>query len=211
MTRKSSASSTLSTLLAAVLAALFVGGAGLTFAGEPTIERTLKLALGDDDPIVVHFDGDLEPGESRQLTTDDGRLVVLHRNDDGLSLEVDGETIELPAIEVHGGGAYAVHWDSEHSATIDHDIAIEEVGDGERIFVTKRIVAGTDDDPQAFVWHSGGHGQDLGADLEASGALDGLDDAERQRILDALGALTGGGLHKVIMLEKHEEHQHDDH
>lgn len=192
------------TVLAALaaVAVLAVGGLIQTTpvaADEP--HRVIALKLDDGQPLTVELDGTLEPGETRQLFTEDGREVLLSRDDDGLSLTVDGETIDLPELTTSGHGT--------------HELEIEIDGPADGHHLSERVMIVHDGEAhsahgQSFVWHSN-RGHDAVERLESSGALDGLDEETRQRIVDAL---TDPGDEKVfvktIVIERDEETDDDD-
>lgn len=103
-------------------------GVGIASAGEEHKEMKIKVITsvdGDDNSFSWSGDpgefDDLAVGESKALK--DG--VVITRTDDGLSLEVDGETIAVPMVHGHDGTKAFVLKDGH-----DADIDVEVIGDG---------------------------------------------------------------------------------
>ncbi|MEM8930530.1 MAG: hypothetical protein AAGE94_05115 [Acidobacteriota bacterium] len=203
--------------------------------GEPQIEIEKKIqvivatgGLDDGDREVIRLDGDdLDVGESRQFFTDDGKEVLVTRTEDGVDIEIDGESIDI-------GGIHEQH------------MVIKTEGD--EFEDVRRILVETlgDEADHNFVFHGGGakviqlDGSDFhwttsdedgsphamvmklqrrsAADhLEASGALDDLDEATRRQVLDALKQFDastphfehfGHGEHDIQIIR---EHRHDEH
>jgi hypothetical protein len=100
----------------AALAALLACGGAIAQEKEETI--ALKLHVADDGaaaPTSIHWVGEdldldsLAVGESRTVTGESGETITVTRTDGGLKFDVDGETIVVPDIGMHG----------EHAALID--------------------------------------------------------------------------------------------
>lgn len=92
----------------ALLVGLFMvlTGVGIASAGEEHESVKIKVIKSvDGDDATFSWSGDpgdlddLAVGESKTLK--DG--VVVTRNDDGLSFEIDGETIDVPVLHGHNG------------------------------------------------------------------------------------------------------------
>lgn len=100
----------------AALAALLACGGALAQEKEETI--AFKVHISDDgaaEPTRIHWVGEdldldsLAVGESRTVTGESGDTITVTRTDDGLQFDVDGETIVVPDIGLHG----------EHATVID--------------------------------------------------------------------------------------------
>lgn len=80
----------LSVLISAFLAAAWDGG-------ESTLRdaRVMLSAFDSDEAIDI---GDMEIGETRYLTTDSGKEVIVTREEDGFLLEVDGKEFRFDSI-----------------------------------------------------------------------------------------------------------------
>mgnify|MGYP001551770989 FL=1 len=119
----------------AALAALFACGGALAQEKEETI--AFKLEVTDDgaaESTSIHWVGkdldldSLAVGESRTVAGESGETMTVTRTDDGLQFDVDGETIVLPDISLHG----------EHATVLD-------IGDDQEIDVEVHAGAGSAD------------------------------------------------------------------
>ena len=178
-------------------------------------EHKIRLQL-DGDMDVIEID-DLEIGESRQFFTDEGKEIVVTRGEDGVDITVDGEEIDMPKMirvetlheEMHGAGEHGDHKviiRSGHSGGHNNVwvtsgdeakaiVEIEKLGDGHSM----HWISGDGERPAFF-------GASAAEHLKKSGALDGLDESERQTILDALEEFDSSSLHrKMIFIEKDED------
>lgn len=213
------------TLLATLLACLLILTAGVALAGDDgdvvVHERHhIKLKL-DDSMDVIEID-DLDVGESRQFFTDEGKEIVVTRGEDGVDVTVDGEEIDMPKKirvetlheEVHGDGEHGEHKVIIRSGHSDgHNNVWVTSGDKGKAIVEIENLA----DGHEMHWVSS-DGEDIeirrssAADhLKESGALDGLGEAERQAILDALEEFDSERPHrKMIFIEKDVEDGDED-
>ncbi len=107
------------------LAALGLTAASL--AGEAH-KTKMNIAVVDDDGdgatrIVLDSDEigfnlhDMQEGESRTITDSSGKNVLVTRTADGFSFEVDGKTIDVPAIGEGYHGAMFIS--AEHEEDVD--------------------------------------------------------------------------------------------
>ncbi len=108
---------------------LALAALGLTAASlADEVQKTrMKIAIIDDSGdgetrITLDSDElgfnlhDLQEGESQTVTDASGKNVLVTRTADGFSLDVDGETIEVPGIgEGHDGEMTVI----EHKGTHD--------------------------------------------------------------------------------------------
>jgi hypothetical protein len=66
----------------------------------------VKFFLNSDD---LGFDLDeLQVGETRSVIDESGRSILITRNEDGFSFNVDGETIDMPLFQEADGDG--IHW-----------------------------------------------------------------------------------------------------
>ena len=72
------------------------------FSGDRHYKTEVKMAAGGDETLVVldseemGFDPyDMQVGENRSFVDKNGRAVLLTRSEDGLTIEVDGKTIDV--------------------------------------------------------------------------------------------------------------------
>ena len=94
----------------AMLATLFIFGAA--WADDVEIEEKveMKLVVEGVDHDTITFDSnlagfepvDLAVGESRIIPNDSGRTITMTRTENGLQIDVDGKTIDLPDVGAHG-------------------------------------------------------------------------------------------------------------
>jgi len=177
-----------------ILLATALLASNAAFAAEGTGDEdqlTFEYVI-DGDSVTIDA-SDMDVGEVRQVYTEAGKQVVLSRNEEGFDLEIDGEHIALegPGHGVHVLGAHPgatqvfvkrIHKDDggedvDHQVFVfspesEHHVALKIAGDGEAVSKRVREVLGERRDP--------------GQHLIDSGALDGVDEATRQKILDAL-------------------------
>ena len=205
------------TLLASLLACCLILIAGAALAGDDEVvikeRHHIKLKL-DDAMDVIEID-DLEIGESRQFFTDEGKEIVVTRGEDGVDITVDGEEIDMPKKirvetlheEIHGGdGDHKVVVRSGHSGG-HNNVWVTSADEGKAIVEIKNL-----GDGHEMHWISSDgedieiHRSSASDHLKESGALDGLDEDERQAILDALEEFDSEYHHrKVIFIEKDED------
>ena len=173
---------------------------GLTFTAVAEEERHIKLKIATDGEMHDIDASDLEVGESRQFISDSGKEVVITRTEEGFSITVDGEELDL-------GGHTSIHAGHGKKVIIKQGA---HGGDGEGVKIIKKRMRMDGGDEDVMIWHGedgevheidGDHAifmsidrPDVAQHLQDSGALEGLSDEQRQRILDALEEL-------------HEEHE----
>jgi len=109
--------------IATVLATLLF--ATMAYAGDKD-HQTMEIMVVSDDgdgPTHLMLDGDLklhdmQVGENRSIVDKQDRAILVTRNEDGYSFDVDGKTIEMPLFEAHGD---AMSWtvDGEYGEDVD--------------------------------------------------------------------------------------------
>jgi len=111
--------------LAALAAMLACTGA---LAQEEAQKVELKVIVtgdGGDQPTEVHWVGqdldldDLEVGETRTVTGESGDTITVTRTAEGMQFDVDGETVVVPDIGLHGGNMAFVGTSGEQDFDID--------------------------------------------------------------------------------------------
>lgn len=164
----------------AVLAAtvLFATAA---FSGDKVhqkMEVKVVSADGTDEPVVVldseslGFDMyEMQVGENRSVIDKNGRAVLLSRNEDGFSLDVDGKTIDLPPMRGHLRDRAWVHGARDLDTDVHFIKGHADGGptdvDGVLIFSSKEIDAATQDLIRATL-KAAGH-----SDVRFAGSDDG--------------------------------------
>ena len=110
--------------------------ASAAIAGEKR-ETHIKIVTDDTEAGTFEWhssdaDGDLsdlEVGESKTLTGDDGKEVTVTRTEDGLTFDIGGETIQM--MELGGDGEIVVDvdvvqkGDGKHTAHKDGDVVVK--------------------------------------------------------------------------------------
>lgn len=208
------------TFLATLLACLLIPTAGVALAsddGDIVVHERHHIKLKLDEAMDVIEVDDLEIGESRQFFTDEGKEIVVTRGEDGVDITVDGEEIDMPKKirverlheEVRGDGEQGEHKVIIRSGHSDghNNVWVTSGDEGKAIVEIENLVDGHE-----MHWVSS-DGTDIqirrssAADhLKKSGALDGLDEDERQAILDALEEFDSESPHrKMIFIEKDED------
>jgi hypothetical protein len=199
----------LSTTIACLSASLLVGA--LAIAEEVRKVKLIFAVDGQSEPVT--FEGDeMTLGETRTMTTESGRPVILTRTESGYSVDIDGKKLELATPDPKDLGENGFRYlmvdadeagepgapgekrkkiiIAEASASTDADVSV--TADGRKVEKRIHIVRGGE----------GGHGQpgehvkvvvmgkdpdktELKARLIASGVLDKLDEETRRKVLAA--------------------------
>ena len=94
-----------------------LGLAAAAFAGEEVKTKIAIAVVGDDGNGEVHFKlnsddlgfdlHDMQEGENRSIVDESGRTILITREADGFSFDVDGRTIKMPLFE---GGHHGSVW-----------------------------------------------------------------------------------------------------
>jgi hypothetical protein len=117
--------------LAALLTVLVAAGIHAQEAGRQEKRETIAFEFeidgeSGDQASRIHWVGedldlaDLQPGESRTVTGESGKVITVTRGDDGLQFDIDGETVVVPDIGHHGSQVTLV--DAGGDRDIDVDI-----------------------------------------------------------------------------------------
>lgn len=179
----------------------------LAHGGEENV-IVLKVAgsgletLDDADLDMVKIDiSELEVGESRVEWTDSGKEIVVTRTEDGHTITLDGEELDLPQVGEHL--AWTV--DGGEALPLGHHGAIAISGADAKVFAVEADgVVHLDGEegatPQIRMLRVGS--PDVGESLLASGVLDDLDDETRDRILDELAAIAGDAPARHVVVRK---------
>lgn len=192
--------------LTALVALLLV--TSFSFAGEDHDGKhhKMKIKIAGDGAGVESFDiGELEVGETHQLFTEEGKEVNITRDEDGYTVNVDGKDIDIHTGghhtgSHHGASFIAVDGDEGHKVkVITKTMSFSDDGEeSENVFVFAGDGEEGEHGEHAFVWVSDdenakGHDmsfmikkQDVLGHVLESKALDGLDEATRQRIIEAI-------------------------
>ncbi len=126
--------------------------AAAAIAGEKQ-ETKIKIAVATEggDTEVFKWNSvdsgvdlsDLEVGESKTITNEDGKEVTLTRTDDGFDIAVDGKSIEV--MKMHGGGEVDVEVLHEGDAKVFVHKMHEDGEDGDVLIRKTRIIKSGDD------------------------------------------------------------------
>lgn len=199
----------------ALLALIIVTPLIATGTANAEEHREVKLKLSTGGEMHTIDASDMEVGESRQFIGENDKEVVITRTEDGFTITVDGEEIDL-GEHLHAGSSHGKH------------VVIQKHGEGHGdsdVIIRKKIIrmGDGDGDSETMVWHSddgelheveGAHavfmalGQpDVAKHLENAGALEGLTDEQRHRILSALAELDKEhhGIKKHVIVEVEDD------
>jgi hypothetical protein len=118
----------------AVSVALMVGLTGTALAGDEAKTKVAVEILGDGGTHARHFMinsedlgfklDEMQVGESRSIVDESGQTILVTRSEEGFSLDVDGETIELPNFQ--GGEHAGMQWIMDGD---DSDIDVHVMSD----------------------------------------------------------------------------------
>ena len=111
--------------------------ASTVWSGEEMHHKVEIKVISDDDDGETHLvlDSedlgfnlhDMQIGENQSVVDKDGRAVLVTRNEDGFSFEVDGKTIDMPALDgLHEKNV----WISKSDGAPDVDIEIRTLAGG---------------------------------------------------------------------------------
>lgn len=160
--------------------------------GERTSLRLILDRDGAPDRLNVEDLGELEVGETRSFTTENGKSVVVTRDQEGLELDVDGKKIRV--VDGTPGDGDVMTW-REHRVAVDGEpgqthqqVFVHSGAPGEPVKIVRRVGPG------------GAHGFAFGPDgalppmpiehlierLERNAKFQGLDTATRALVLEAL-------------------------
>ena len=121
----------------ALFGALLVGLAGSAMAGDEAKMNMAIDMLGENGVNGKHFKfnsddlgfdlDEMQVGESRSIVDESGQSILVTRGEEGFSLNIDGETIELPHLR--GGDHGGMHWipngeDSDINVHVMRDIDV---------------------------------------------------------------------------------------
>ena len=109
-----------------VVGAAAIGLFGVAIAQDQTrVQIEVISDDGDHEAVRLELDSDdmgfnlhdMQEGENRSIVDKDGRTILVTRNADGYSFDVDGKTIDMPLVASgHHGVVIA---DAEHGENVD--------------------------------------------------------------------------------------------
>lgn len=129
---------------------------GLVHAGDEEHVR-MKIEVNDDSGNVVSLDSEsmdfdmteMQVGENRSFTDDEGRNILVTRIDSGFTLDVDGKIIELPnlsgAIELHEEAVVegAIADEIADAVVVHRSVAVDTIDDSVLLLSAEKIDAQT--------------------------------------------------------------------
>ena len=131
--------------------------ASAAFAGEE-VHTKMKMVVvdaSDDDATRIELDSDelgfdlhdMQVGENQAIVDSAGRNILVTREEDGFSIDVDGKTIKLPALD----GSHDRVWVQKLGNDEDIDVHVihDEEHDGENIKIIKKKIEIKTDSPEA--------------------------------------------------------------
>jgi hypothetical protein len=206
-------------IIALSIATLFT--ATFSFAhgeGEGTEERSIKLFVMDGSEPIEIDGSDLEVGESKQFFSDGDKEVIVSRDEDGYTVTIDGQEIQIGEGHAMMGmphGAHGAH--GTHSKImVKHFGGGDGDGDGDEGEMDVHF-------DQDFDWHGAdgnhkvmvlgmGDFKSPAQSLLDSGVLDRVDEETREEILKVLRdskAPHHGRAHRIF-IEKDEDGDEED-
>lgn len=139
----------MNSLRLAALAAILISGAVLADDTDPQIEHKTKIQVvvagdGRQAPTEINWTSSasgidlnaLQIGESQSIVADDGRSILVTKQEDGLRFDVDGESVVVPDIgnvnDIHGGPHVTnmAFVSADGVTEFDHDVDVTFVADG---------------------------------------------------------------------------------
>ena len=105
------------------------------WAGED-VHETMAIAIVEsdgDNEMLIEFDGadidlqGMQVGENRSFVDENGRSILVTRGENGMTFNVDGKVIEMPAIMAHEEGNM---WVSEGHQIRDIDVDVQVLHKG---------------------------------------------------------------------------------
>lgn len=133
--------------------------ASAAFAGEE-MQTKMKIAIvdGTDDGVVrVELDSDelgfnlhdMQVGENQSIVDATGRSILVTRETDGFSFNVDGKTIKVPAF----AGDHDAVWVEKVDGDADVDVHLlhsdADTHDGHKVKIIKKKIEIKSDGPEA--------------------------------------------------------------
>jgi len=150
-----------------------IGLFGVAVAQDQTRVQ-IEVISDDSDHEAVHIEldsdeigfnlHDMQEGENRSIVDKDGRTILVTRNADGYSFDVDGKTIDMPLMV--SGRHGVVIADAEHGENVDvrvmrhSNVATPVHMDGTMIMTGKPVDEATQQAIRSLL-ESAGHGNDV--------------------------------------------------
>ncbi|MGI9202704.1 MAG: hypothetical protein ACR2Q3_01770 [Woeseiaceae bacterium] len=175
------------------LAALAILVAFGTTMADEKIERKMAIkvvvdgdAAGDNSAFQWSSDAmgfdlqDLVVGETRTIENESGQPVTITRGEDGFTMDIDGQTVDLPNLGEHGAHMAFVDTDG-----LDHDIDVQIIddthatgahqADGVTIISSKPLDASVRESIKSVLMSAGNN--------DAVTFIDGTEDAQRVMVM----------------------------
>ena len=134
----------------AVLAAcLALGSASAQEAEEKMEFKIVVDGEGGDGPNVLSWSTDgadldgLAVGESRTISMDGGKEIIVTKTDTGMEFDINGEKIVVPDIAAHHTQMAFVSADGVHEMEGDIDVEVTTLDSGHETVDVRVISAGT--------------------------------------------------------------------
>jgi len=132
-----------------VISLIAIGAFGVALAQE---EAHVKIVVatddGDGEVIHMHFNSDdvgfnvhdMQEGENQAFVDELGRTILVTREADGYTFDVEGKTIKMPLIDGDHKRMLQLHGDHDENVEVhvEHDV-LEVDGDHEGVHEVKVI------------------------------------------------------------------------
>ena len=129
---------------------------------EDGVGETLRIEL---DSAAMGFDlHDLQEGEMRSVVDAGGRTILVTRNADAFTFDVDGHTVDVPIVR--GGHEVDAVVHGNHTAVVDNEVRAGAEGEGispmqgTMVLTAEPVDAATRDAIRSLL-ESAGHGGDV--------------------------------------------------
>ncbi len=124
-------------------------GLGTAFAQEVEKKMEFKLVVDSGEgPEVVSWTTEGEDfsglaiGETRTISVEGGKEILVTRTDAGMEFKVNGETVVVPDMGGHGTHMAFVSADGGHTMDSDIDVEVMALGDGDETVDVRIVGAG---------------------------------------------------------------------
>ena len=94
---------------------------------EPRVKLEFITDEGADEAVHLQFDSDelgfnlhdMQVGENQAIVDEQGRTVLVTREEDGFTFNVDGKTISMPALHAGHGDVMVMHGDHDTNVEVE--------------------------------------------------------------------------------------------
>ena len=184
-----------------LLGVFFTGMACSTLAGEDAKHVMAVEVIGDDTSNTTSFFldsedlgfelDDLQVGETRSIVDESGRSILISRNEDGFSFNIDGKVIDLPDIVNVDVDTASMHWvaddlEVEGGVHVIRDVKVETLhGDGNTVVLSPKPIDAATQQAIKSLLESSGYGSDVEFIDHEGGASHAVKVKKVNKVVDA--------------------------